>query len=232
MVDAIQNKKEMIMAENLKRLNWLVIAAPAIYLLIIWNNIPDIVPMHYDLEGNIDRYGSKKELIFLVGVITVVNTLIFLLLVNLHLLDTKLKASQNREKMTRIGIIVSMFISAVLFMLIYTSLNGNIKLFAHLILAAVGLLFSFIGNYMYTIKPNYFAGIRLPWTLKNEENWRMTHLLAGKLWFAGGLLIAIISLFTSLQAGIISALVIILVITIIPGIYSYRMYKEQKKFKT
>ena len=220
------------MSKNFKYLAAVVIAAPAIYLLIIWNNIPDIVPMHYDLKGNIDRYGSKKEMIFLVAILTTVNALIFLLMANAHLLDPKLKASQNREKMTRIGIIISMFISAVLFMIIYTTINGNVKLFGHLVLTAVGLLLSFIGNYMYTIKPNYFAGIRLPWTLRNEENWRKTHLLAGKLWFGGGLLIAIISVFTSLQVGIISALAIILVMTIIPGIYSYGIYKEQKKFKS
>ena len=65
------------------------------------------------------------------------------------------------------------------------------------VFAGVGLLLCLIGNYMHTIKPNYFAGLRLPWTLNNEDNWRKTHLLAGKLWFVGGLVIAILCLTAS-----------------------------------
>ena len=229
MADAVQNiKTKIIMEKNLKPFTWLVIIAPAIYLLIVWNNLPPIVPMHYDLEGNIDRYGSKTELIVMTAVIIIINLVTFLLLSNIHRFDAKLKASENKHMMTRMGIIISVFISAVLCMLIYTTINGNVKFLAHFIVAGVGLLFSFIGNYMYTIKPNYFAGIRLPWTLKNEDNWRKTHLLAGKLWFAGGLMIAVISLFTSLQTAIIIALVIILIILFVPGFYSYHIYKTQK----
>jgi hypothetical protein len=48
-------------------------------------------------------------------------------------------------------------------------------------IAGVGLMLAVVGNYIYNIKPNYFAGIRLPWTLHNDENWKRTHLLGGKL---------------------------------------------------
>ena len=36
-----------------------------LYLMITWGNIPDKVPMHYDWAGNVDRWGSKGELLFL-----------------------------------------------------------------------------------------------------------------------------------------------------------------------
>jgi uncharacterized membrane protein len=81
---------------------------------------------------------------------------------------------------------------------------------------------------MHNIKPNYFAGIRLPWTLENEENWKKTHLLAGKLFFAGGLLIAILCLLTPVIISIILFITITIIVTIIPGVYSYRLYKKQK----
>lgn len=37
----------------------------SIYLLISWGNLPDKIPGHYDALGNIDRWGSKNELIVL-----------------------------------------------------------------------------------------------------------------------------------------------------------------------
>jgi len=91
----------------------------------------------------------------------------------------------------------------------------------------VGLLFAVVGNYMYNIKPNYFAGIRLPWTLENEDNWKKTHMLAGKLWFAGGLLVALTALFLPDKIALIFTFSIIILLTIIPTVYSYRLYKKQ-----
>ena len=67
------------------------------------------------------------------------------------------------------------------------------------ILAGTGLLIAVVGKYIYNIKPNYFAGIRLPWTLNNDENWRKTHLLGGKLIIGGGLLIVVICLFINVH---------------------------------
>ena len=97
-----------------------------------------------------------------------------------------------------------------------------------LIFSGVGLLFAVIGNYMPNLKPNYFAGLRLPWTLENEDNWRKTHRLAGKLFFSGGLILAIICLFTSPIASIIIFFAGTMIITIIPCVYSYKLYKRQK----
>ncbi|MBC7873500.1 MAG: SdpI family protein, partial [Ferruginibacter sp.] len=81
---------------------------------------------------------------------------------------------------------------------------------------------------MHNIKPNYFAGFRIKWTLNNEENWKKTHLLGGKLWFVGGLLLAIVCLFSRENVVIFIFMFVTLVITIIPFIYSYGIYKKQK----
>jgi uncharacterized membrane protein len=80
---------------------------------------------------------------------------------------------------------------------------------------------------MHTIKPNYFAGIRVPWTLNNEENWRKTHLLAGKLWFAGGLVLAVLCLLLPDTPALIVFFTATMILVIIPVIYSYRLYQRQ-----
>jgi len=122
---------------------------------------------------------------------------------------------------------VVVFITAIICLLIYSSIGGNIQFGTRFMISGVGFLFAVIGNYMYNMKPNYFAGIRLPWTLSNDENWRRTHLLGGKLFFGGGLLIAVSCLFTSFMVSIIILLAITMIIALITCIYSYRLYKKQ-----
>jgi uncharacterized membrane protein len=112
-------------------------------------------------------------------------------------------------------------------MIIYTTLHGNIQSNSRFIMAGVGLLFAIIGNYMHTLKPNYFAGFRLPWTLNNDENWRLTHLLGGKLFFAGGLLVAVCSLFLPFIASIIILFAVSITTIVITCVYSFRLYKKQ-----
>jgi uncharacterized membrane protein len=92
----------------------------------------------------------------------------------------------------------------------------------------LGLLFAFLGNIFYSLKPNYFIGIRTPWSLEDEQNWRRTHQLAGKVWFAGGLLIILLSMLLPLQAAIIAFISITLIISIIPIVYSFQIYQRTK----
>jgi len=88
------------------------------------------------------------------------------------------------------------------------------------------LMLAIVGNYIYNIKPNYFAGIRLPWTLNNDENWKRTHLLGGKLLFGGGLLIAVFCLFAPFMLSMITLFVVLSVVILITCVYSYRLYKK------
>jgi len=56
----------------------------------------------------------------------------------------------------------------------------------NLIPVLTGVLFLVLGNYFKVIQPNYFIGIRTPWTLESNEVWKLTHNFAGKLWVIGG----------------------------------------------
>jgi len=86
-----------------------------------------------------------------------------------------------------------------------------------------------LGNYFKTIQPNYFIGIRTPWTLENEIVWKETHRLAGKMWFAGGILIVLASLILGKQFITYVFLAIMAIITAIPLLYSYFKFEEIKK---
>jgi len=216
------------MKKTLNTLVWPILAAPLAYLALVWNRLPEQVAIHFNLEGTADDFGSKQQLVIMTLILTAINAGVYLLLKNIHRIDPKRGAGENKNRLQRIGFAICLFIAALLCMIIYTSTHNEKKFNTQFIFAGVGLLFSFIGNYMYTLKPNYFAGLRLPWTLENEDNWRKTHQLAGKLFFAGGLLIAVICLFTPVIVSIIAFFTICTIIVLIPCIYSYRLYKQQQ----
>lgn len=229
MADAIQIKKEIIMNKLTKYLVWLIFIVPAAYLAFIWNDLPEKVAMHYNLKGEVDRYGNKSELLILVAVVTVINIGVYFLLANINRIDPKKKyREENLPRMKSLAFAISIFLSAIACFILYSSMHSGMKFNPKFIVVGIGLLFTVIGNYFYTIKPNYFAGLRTPWALENEENWRLTHKLGGKLWFAGGIVLAIIGLFLNNTALFIVLMVTILIMVAIPIVYSYRLYVKQK----
>ena len=213
-------------------LKWLlipVLAIPGIYLALVWNRLPEKVAMHFDLSGNPDRFGNKQELVGTVAILAGVSLLVYFLLTNIYRIDPKKYAAENKDRLQRIAFAVIVFLSAIVCIIIYSAVQGNIRFSTGIIFSITGLLFAVIGNYLPNLKPNYFAGLRLPWTLENEDNWRRTHALAGKLWFAGGLFLALACLLLPSLAATAVFFSVTIAITLIPIIYSYRLYRESKK---
>ena len=211
----------------LKKIVWLFIIAPAIYLAIVWSKLPEKVAIHYNLQGNPDRYGSKNGLIIGVAVLMILASVIYLLLPLAYKIDRKKRAVENKSRLLRMAFAISIFISFMACTVINSSIH-SIVFDIRLIFGSIGLMWCIMGNYMYNIKPNHFAGFRNSWTLNNEDNWKKTHLLGGKTWFAGGLLVAIVSFFASRNITIITIVSVSLIIILVPFIYSYRLYKKQK----
>src|SRR5437764_3860045 len=151
---------------------------PAGYLLLVWPSLPQTVPVHFGLDMKPDRLGNKAELWLTTGVLAAVSVFVYFLLTNLHRFDLKRKDAAQSATFKKLATGLVVFLAALNFLLVASAKNsGNVQ---SLLLPLVGLLFAFIGNYMNNIKPNYFAGLRVPWTLNNDENWRRTHQLGGK----------------------------------------------------
>jgi uncharacterized membrane protein len=200
---------------------------PVAYLPIVWNKIPEKVALHYNAKFEPDRFGNKTELWLVTGILVVVSFLIYLLLQNLHLFDPKRKNKTSSPAFGKLATGLVVFMAALNSIIIASAAEGNISM-NRFLFPLIGLLFAFLGNYMHSIKPNYFAGIRLPWTLSSDENWRLTHKLAGKLWFWGGLVFALTSLFIPARYVLYLFIPLVLVLVAIPVVYSFRLFKKQK----
>ena len=93
-------------------------------------------------------------------------------------------------------------------------------------LVFVGLVFTITGNYLPKIRRNYTTGIKLPWTMTDDENWNKTHRMAAPIWVVCGLLIIIMGLIGEstwiAPAAIMAAI-------ILPTAYSFVLYVKKKR---
>jgi uncharacterized membrane protein len=217
------NPKKITMEKIKKEIPYITIALlPFVYLAYIWDRLPEKVPMHWNASGEIDDYGNKKELLFMLLLVVGLPYLIFLVIPHI---DPKQKLQNMGNKLNNLRLILSLFMSALAIFILYSVQQETSN--PTFIFAIVGLLFAFLGNYFKTIKPNYFIGIKTPWTLENEEVWKKTHLMAGKMWFVGGLLMALTFVLPN-PLNLYTFLGITAVITVIPIVYSYLEFKKIK----
>ena len=206
-----------------KEIPFLAIALiPFAYLIYIWNRLPEKVPMHWNGAGEIDRYGDKKELLVMLFMLVGITYFVFLIIPSI---DPKQKLQNMGNKLNNLRMILTLFMSGLAVFILYSVLQKSSN--PGFVFAIIGLLFAFLGNYFKTIKPNYFIGIRTPWTLENEEVWKKTHLMGGKLWFIGGLLMALTFVLPN-EMQLYTFLGITAVISIVPIVYSYLEFKKIK----
>ena len=195
---------------------------PFVYLAYIWPSLPQRVPMHWNASGEIDRWGDKSETLMIPILMT---GLVYVLFLILPKIDPKGKLESMGNKLNSFRMILTCFMSVLSIYVLYSIKTHNAD--PKMLFPLLGLLFAFLGNYMKTMKPNYFIGFRTPWTLENEEVWKKTHKMGGMLWFIGGLLMT----FTFLLEGktqLYTFMAILVVITIIPVVYSYLEFQKQK----
>lgn len=200
----------------------LIALLPFFYLYYIWNSLPIRVPMHYNMSGEIDRYGDKSELILLISILSGVGYFMFLIITKI---DPKQKLQSMGRKLESLRLVISLFMTLLALIILNSSIKQQLN--PNFLFVIIGFLFMFLGNYFKTIKPNYFIGIRTPWTLENEIVWKKTHILAGKLWVVGSIMI-LSTYFFATETSVILSLSIVAVINIIPVVYSYLEFKKLK----
>ena len=201
-----------------------IILVAASFLLAIWvyPQLPQIMPIHWNIEGVADGFGDKSRYVWLLPVISLA-MLIFMPL--LAKIDPK-KANYQEfalhwEAMQTTLILVMQFI---FFLQIHFSLNPSQSDFmGNYMLVGIGFLFIIFGYLMSKIKQNYFIGIRTPWALENTDNWDKTQKLGGFIMALGGVIMVVCGIFSYLNTYLLLTIFIFMVF--IPMLYSYLLFK-------
>lgn len=196
---------------------------PIIVGLILWKKLPGEIPTHWNAEGVIDGWSSKAFAVFFIPSFLTVMHLICILVSNA---DPK-KKNYSRELLSIVFWICPV-ISVLIMMICYGTALGMELRIEKIMPVLVGIMFVVIGNYLPKCKQNYTMGIKIPWTLNDEENWNYTHRIAGRLWVATGFVVMICALLpTKFMA--VAFIIIMTVSMIVPVLCSYSFYRKQTK---
>ena len=200
----------------------IVILLPILVGLILWDKLPEQVPTHWGADGNPDGWSSKPFAVF--GM-----PCILLLLHGVCIIATsrdKKNAGQNLKLMGLTYWLVPVISIAANGMVYATSIGKDVDIMLFLPIF-MGVLFLFIGNYIPKCTQSRTVGIKIKWTLADEENWNATHRFAGKIWVIGSVII----LASALLPANISVWVMIgvtFLMAIVPMVYSYCFYRKKK----
>jgi len=195
----------------------IIILAPIVAGLILWDKLPAEVATHFGENGEPNGWSSKEFAVFGMPV--------FLLAVHWFCafftgVDPKKENISNKMMTLVLWIcpVVALFGCGSTYMY---ALDNSINTTAMGMLL-VGCIFLVIGNYMPKVKQSYTIGIKLPWTLNSEENWNRTHRFAGGIWMLAGVLV-LVGGFAEQFWLVFVALVLAVAI---PTVYSYLLYKK------
>lgn len=203
-------------------LSTLVCLVPIVLTVVLYDKLPAQVPIHFDMNGEPDNYATKAIAGFLFPVLLAAFNLFVHFIMNA---DPK---KQNANRIIRlVGLWTFPVVSLITVPItLFKGLDYDVPVVA-ICTALVGLLFLIIGNYLPKSRQSYTVGIRLPWTLDNEENWNKTHRFGGFVWVLGGLAVIINAFVGSFNI----LLIVTPAVVILPMVYSYLLYRKQTKIK-
>ena len=229
----------------MKIIKWITLGLTAIFSAVMMIVLPNdaTIPVHFDINGNPDRFGSKYEL--LVIAITFLATVFFLdYMIKKYKkqadveVDEKKKAEflSNAKVMEITGAITSIFVFALtttIYYIVYSTTFPNLGLPEVSIINVIGVLlgamFIALANYMPRTRKNRNIGLRLSWSWYNDTTWRKSNKFASYLMIIVGIICIIGSLlFNETVSGIIMMVSTIIAIALMT-IYAYIVYREERK---
>lgn len=205
----------------------LLVSIPFAYAAYLFPSLPYRIPTHFNASGQVDAWGHKSTIFLLPSIMGGTSIFVYFILINSKKLDPKRYEKTDDGILKNFALYTVLFLTVLSMVILYATSHVGVKI-DKLLLPLLGLAFGLFGIYMPKLKQNYFAGLRLPWTLDSESNWNATHAFAGKVWTVGGFLQFILGLI--LDGGIMFPLFISLVIlmVLLPSVYSYLFFKKEK----
>ena len=203
-------------------LTTIMTALPVLLGLALWSRLPETIATHFDANGVPNGWSSR--------VFAVLGLPAFLVAVHLlcafgTMMDPKRKNIQ--DKMYKLVLWICPVVSILVCTCVYLYALGVDVDMARIAGLMVGVMFIIVGNYLPKCRQSYTMGIKLPWTLNDEENWNATHRFGGWLWMAGGVIFLLLTFLNAMNT--LWTLGLILLMVGLPTAYSYLYYRKHCK---
>lgn len=198
-----------------------LVAATWFAALCAYPRLPDMMPIHWGLHGQPDRHAPRLIGAWLLPLIATPLAALFARL-------TARVASARGPGMARTIDLVALASLALLLevtVLTLLAASGAAIELVPLLFESVALFLVVLGNTMGKLPRNGLAGVRTPWSLRDDENWLLTHRFAGRLFVLGGG-----AVFVSALAGAtpLTLTVLTVVTGLLPAVYSYILAHRRK----
>ncbi len=209
-----------------------IFASVLTVLIITWivafvydPKLPDQIPTHWNIHGEVDDYTSKPWGVYMLPLISTCTSLLLLILPKIAPKGFKLEGAKKVYEI--IVLIMAVFMLGVMVLVFEQALNNKFDM-NKWIMGGIGILFIIIGNYLTKVPKNFFMGIRTPWTLASDEVWYKTHRV-GSWTFVGFGALALLG--ALLEWPIVFLTGCLIAAGFIPLIYSLIIYKKIEGFK-
>jgi uncharacterized membrane protein len=186
--------------------------------------LPETVVTHWNLRGVADGYSSRVWAVALMPIVMLAMTGLFSVLPKMD--PRRENYAKFLDSYWLIANAILVFIGVAHVLILANGLGYTVQV-DRLLPLGVGLLFAFLGNYLTRIEPNWFIGIRTPWTLSSDAVWRKTHRTGGWLFVIGGIVIAA-GAFAPRGAFVPLFVCTMVVVVLIPVVQSFVLWKREK----
>lgn len=205
----------------MKYYNWIVIALMFGLGVWLYPILPALIPTHWGVSGQVDGYMRKEIGVWLLPLIVLAMNLMFGWMPRLDPKKDKYKLFAREWKIIQ-GVLVTFF-GYIFAVSLYIALNQGTEMLPFMFVG-LGSLFIVMGNYLSKIRQNYFIGVKLPWTLADEDNWNKTHRYASWTFVVAGIVTLAEAKLQWYAPGIVFAG--IMLAAFLPMIYSYLLFKK------
>lgn len=202
----------------------ILIAAAVIAGTLLWNQLPEQMASHWNVNDQVDGYMSKFWGVFLMPLISIGMLLLFLIIPSIDPL--KANIAQFRETFNIFIALIVAFMLYIHGLTLTWSLGYQGFQMSAAMLPFMGVLFIAVGHMLRRAKRNFFIGIRTPWTLSSDSVWDKTHQLGSILFMLSGAF-AIAGSFFGGRIAFWLIFVPLIGSTLFLVIYSYVLYRNE-----
>lgn len=189
-----------------------------------WDQLPPHMATHWDASGHVNGYSSRAFGAFFAPGLIVGLTLLFQVLPSLD--PRKANYAKFADTYWLLANCVLLFVGVVHVMVLLNGMGQPVAM-TRVVPLGLGILFIALGNVLPRVEPNWFVGIRTPWTLSSDTVWRKTHRTGGWTFFLGGCAL-IIEGVTPLGNLWPLMLLTIAAAALIPVVQSYVLWKGEQ----
>jgi uncharacterized membrane protein len=209
------------------RNRWLGFVVVLLVLTAGWwayPHLPPRVPTHWNFRGEVDGYSSRFAATFVLPLVMLGLAALFQVLPKID--PRRKNYAKFSDTYWLIVNVILIFFGLVQALVLANGLGAPVSM-GRILPIGIGFLMMLIGNVLGRLRPNWFIGIRTPWTLSSDEVWRKTHRLGGRLFVAGGILLMLSALVRgTFGVPLIAALIAVLVL--IPVLYSLYLWMRER----